>query len=207
VNKKRTKRLDVAAGWRQFSAAMPSPTDPPRGWMALSGYLEPDRTVFGFMARGDEVRGNCHHRDCTRRCSIDFTELAAKGFGRVHVEHVKRMLMCNRLDGCSLAFHDKAGRGLSLRALLGHAHASIRFRCRACKHHHTALPDAVIAKLRAAGREAKSCDTVEGLAAVTKSPCPNCKKVDWQIDVLWPNVNSVGYRIEQQRKAEARGVQ
>lgn len=206
MNEKRTNRLDGGAAWRQFSAAMALPTDPPRGWTALSGYLEPDQTVFGFMARADEVRGNCHHRDCKRHISIDFTELAAKGFGRVHVNAVERLLRCNCLDGCSLDFHVKKGPGLSLSSLLGHAHVSIRFRCRACKLHRTALPDAVIAKLRAGGPETKACNTVEGLAAVTKSPCPNCKKVDWQIDVLRPNVNTVGYRIEQQRKTEARGV-
>jgi hypothetical protein len=173
----------------------------------MSGRLEPDSTVFGFLARGDEVRGHCHHRDCKRTCSPDFTELAAKGFGRVRVDHVERLLRCIRLDGgCSLDFHVKKGPGLPLTALLGHAHVSIRFKCRKCNLYRTALPDAVIAKLQAAGGEAKKCYTVEGLSAVTKNPCPNCKKADWQIDVLWPNVNSIGYRIEQQRKAEARGV-
>jgi hypothetical protein len=36
--------------------------DPPKGWRALSGTLEPDATVYGFLARGDEMRGRCHRR-------------------------------------------------------------------------------------------------------------------------------------------------
>lgn len=181
-----------------------SPQGPPRGWHALSGILEHDTSVLGFLSRRDQVIGRCHNKGCRRTCHIDFDHLARTGHGRMPLATIERLLRCQRLEGCALDFQIKRGPGLSLRLLQPFPHVSIRFRC-ACGHAHAASPTQILARLRAAGGEAKLCSTFEGLAAVSKAPCPKCQTVAWTIDVLWPNVNSIGYRMAQQKRDGGNG--
>jgi hypothetical protein len=176
------------------------PTAPPDGWTAIYGLLERTTTVAGYAARGDEVKGRCHLRDCRRICHIDMPRLVEGGYGRVPVESLKRLARCSRIEGCAIDWFEERPIGFRLSWLLGRPYVSIRFQCEACKFHRTALPDQVLAKLRAKGPGAADDATVDTLAKLPMGPCKACGKTRWKIEVLWPNVNSAGYRAAQARK-------
>jgi hypothetical protein len=165
------------------------PTTPPEGWTAIYGLLQPTTTIAGYAARGDEVKGRCHQRDCRRTCHIDMPRLVESGFGRVPIEAVKRLLRCSRIDGCAMDWFEERPIGFRLDWLLGRPHVAIRFMCVGCKFHRTALPDRVVAKLQAKGPSASNDATVEKLAKMPMEACKNCGKNNWRVDVLWPDVN------------------
>lgn len=48
---------------RPNGAVMVDVYRPPKGWTATSGTLEPDRTLAGYLARGQGVRGHCQTND------------------------------------------------------------------------------------------------------------------------------------------------
>ena len=171
-----------------------SPHSLPFGWHALDGLLQPDRSVAGYLARRQEVTGRCHLRDCRRTCRIDSERLTAQGFGRLPIEAIKRWMRCARMEGCALDFHEEGAGGLPITALLGHAHVSIRFQCTRCKFYRTALPDQILAKLKAKGGAAGDDATVEKLASLATEPCKNCGKTAWRVDVLWPDPGGEGQR-------------
>ncbi len=166
----------------------------PPGWLAQDGLLQPDRSIAGYLARGQEVSGRCHLRDCRRTCLIDTARLTAQGFGRLPIEAVKRWMRCARMEGCALDFHEETSGGLPIDSLRGRARVAIRFKCTACGFHRTALPDQILAKLRAMGGTASHDATVQKVAGLAKEPCKSCGKTDWRVDVLWPDPNSEGGR-------------
>jgi hypothetical protein len=98
-------------------AGMPNET--PRGWHAVDGILQPDRTVGGYLARHEAVKGRCHLRDCRRTCEIDIERLASRGFARMPIDALKRLMRCARMEGCALDFQDEASGGLPITTLLG----------------------------------------------------------------------------------------
>jgi hypothetical protein len=196
----RTNRLPRLARFAyQTRMLSRDPNAPPEGWLALDGLLVRDATVNGYAARGDEVKGRCHQRDCRRTCQIDMARLVESGFGRLPVEAIKRWLRCSRPEGCALDFQEERPVGLRLKWLLGRAHVTVRFTCQACKFHRDALPDRVFAKIQAKGPGAADDATVEGLGKLPMEPCKNCGKRVWRIEVLWANVNSMGWRAAQAR--------
>ena len=173
------------------------PNAPPDGWLALDGLLVPSATVAGYAARGDEVKGRCHLRDCRRTCHIDMPRLVEGGYGRLPVEALKRLARCGRIEGCAIDWFEERPIGFRLSWLIGRPHVSIRFMCKTCKFHRTTLPDRVLAKLREKGPGVADDATVQKLAKLPMEACKNCGKKDWRVDVLWPNVNSAGYRAAQ----------
>jgi hypothetical protein len=175
------------------------PCIPPDGWLALDGLLVPGATVAGYAARGDEVKGRCHLRDCRRTCHIDMPRLVEAGFGRLPVEAMKRWLRCSRPEGCGIDWFEERPIGFRLQWLLGRPHVTIRFTCQTCKFHRSTSPDRVLAKLRAKGAGAADDATVEKLAKLPMEACKNCGKSNWRVDVLWPNANSARYRAAQAR--------
>jgi hypothetical protein len=177
---------------------MQSLADPPAGWIALDGLLQPDPTVAGYRARMQEVRGICGQRDCKRRCEVDLERLVRRGFGALPVSAAQQMLKCHNLTGCGLDFHDDRRGGLPLRALFGRSHVRVRVKCDACSFFRVATPEAIY-KRATAGKEPMDGLLVTEIAAQIKGPCSQCKKTNWRVDVLWPDPHSEGFR----RRAQA----
>jgi len=121
--------------------------DTPDGWFALDGLLQPDPSIAGYLARGQEVKGVCHQRDCRRRCDIDLTRLAARGFGSLPVTVAQSMMKCHSLSGCALEFHDDRRASLPVRALFGRSHVRIRIKCAGCGFFRAATAEGLLAKL------------------------------------------------------------
>jgi hypothetical protein len=175
---------------------------PPPGWIALDGLLQPDPTVAGYRARMQEVRGVCGQRDCKRRCEVDFARLTARGFGALPMATVLQFLKCNNLTGCGLDFHEDRRGGLPLRGLFGRSHVRIRVKCAACGFFRAATPEAIYKRVTA-GKEPMDGLLVTEIAAQIKGPCGQCKKTSWRVDVLWPDLNSEGFR---RRQSPAQGA-
>lgn len=148
------------------------------------GQLEPDASVAGYDARGREVLGVCHLRDCRRRCHIDFALLAERGLGRLHVEQVKRLFRCHRLDGCALDFQEKGGGELVLSALTRKVHVALRVTCGGCGKATVSPAEAVIARLKAEGLGGGGLP-VSSLAGLIRGNCGTCGEKRWRVDVLW----------------------
>ncbi len=147
-----------------------------------------------YLAQRQEVSGRCHLRDCRETRRIDTERLTSQGFGRLPIEAIKRWMRCARMEGCALDFQEEASGGLPITALLGQPHVSIRFQCTRCKFHRTALPDQILARLKAKGGTMGDDATVEKLASLAKEPCKSCGKTAWRVDVLWPDPGSEGQR-------------
>jgi hypothetical protein len=173
--------------------------DPPPGWRAVSGLLEPDPTVAGYLARMQDVKGVCGKRDCRRRCEVDLEWLARAGFGALPVATVEGLLRCHNLAGCGLAFHSDNRAGLPVRSLVGRSHVRLRIKCAACGFFRIALPEAVIAKLSAKGPMPDGFP-ISDIAGSIKGPCRQCKKTAWRVEVIWPDVKSEGYRRGMERR-------
>jgi len=176
--------------------------EPPAGWLAFNGLLEPNPTIAGYLARGQEVRGVCHQRDCRRRCELDLARLAAKGFGSLPVSVAEGLMKCHGLTGCALEFHTDRRASLPVRALFGRAHVKIRIRCNGCGFFRTATPEGLFAKL-SAERAASDGLLISEVAAKIKGPCKQCRKSAWRVDVLWPDTNSEGWRRQNEKRDEA----
>lgn len=173
-----------------------SERDTPPGWTAISGILEPGQSLLDYAARNAEVTGLCRQRDCKRRAAIDFVFWVEKGFGRLTLPDLQRMLRCNRPDGCALDFmggHPKLD--LALSQISGKSNVRVRFKCRGqgCKFSRVAVVEKVIAGLLADKRGDGStlvCD----LPKLLKGACGTCGKVNWQVDVIWANTETAGWR-------------
>ncbi len=160
----------------------------PAGWLACNGLLQPDTSVAGYLARGQEVTGVCGQRDCKRRCTVDLERLARRGFGALPLDQVKRFLRCQNLTGCGLDFREDHRAGLPLKALFGVSHVRIRVKCGGCGFFRVATPEALWRKV-VTDKPDDSPLTSE-VAGRVKGPCKQCRKRDWQVDVLWPSANS-----------------
>ena len=170
--------------------------EPPRGWHAFDGLLQPDLTVAGHLARGQEVKGICHLRDCRRRCHVDLERLAQRGFGALPVETAQRFLKCQNLAGCALEFHADPKASLPLRSLTGRSNVKIRIKCAGCGFLRVSAPETLITRLSA---ETPMPDglLISEIAGRVRGPCRQCKKTSWRVDVLWISPKSEGFRTGQ----------
>jgi hypothetical protein len=167
--------------------------EPPVGWVAFDGLLQPDPTVSGYLARMQEVKGVCHQGDCRRRCDLDLKRLAARGFGALPVSTAQRFLKCQSLTGCGLDFHEDRRTGIPLRALVGRSHVRLRIKCAGCGFFRVALPESIVAKLSVPNPMPDGLYVSE-VAARIKGPCGQCKRTAWRVDVMWPSPNSEAFR-------------
>jgi len=182
---------------------MSDPSHPPPGWVIAHGVLEPDATVAGYAARGQDVRGVCRTRDCRRSCHIDYEAMIRQGLGGLSMSLVKRLLRCQRLDTCGLdVIEDPRARGLTLKALASRPQVSLRFRCEACGLVQAVTPADSTRRLTAVERDGPGTFSSE-LAALADKPCKTCGKMRWRVDIVWPDPQSYGYR--QARSAARRG--
>lgn len=174
---------------------------PPKGWTATSGTLEPDRTLAGYLARGQIVRGHCHTRDCKRSCHVDVEHLVKRGLGTLRMSKVTDLMRCHHLDSCSLyLIHEKRPEGLPLFMLTGSPHVQLRVSCEHCRFTRTAAVEAVIAKLQAEKRGGPDTRSNE-VAGLIKGAC-KCGVTRWKVEVAWPNVNSMGFRQREEAIAK-----
>ena len=165
----------------------------PLGWRAVDGLLQPDPTIAGHLARGQEVKGVCHQRDCRRRCDLDLGRLEARGFGSLPVAAAQGLMRCHSLAGCALEFHVEPKSTLRLGDLLGRSHVRVRIKCGGCGFFRVAPPEAVIAKLTV-GDTRGGAVAIGEIAGTIRGPCRRCGKSAWVVDVLWPDPNSEGAR-------------
>lgn len=173
---------------------MLNPYNPPPGWTIASGVLTPDRTVRGYLAREQDVKGRCYQRDCRRTCHVDHARLHEQGLGALKIQQVKQLLRCARLDTCALEFHeDLNAESLKLRNLTGRAAVSLRILCQGCGASRTVSPKAMVARLKSEGKGDETTETRD-LAGLLSAPCKACGKVTWAVDVLWPNPATIGGR-------------
>lgn len=172
-------------------------TETPPGWTAASGLLEPDPSIAGFLARGEEVKGFCDQRDCRRRCHVDLERMVRRGFGALPVAQAKSFMRCNQLTGCGLDFHADRTAGLPLSTLLGRAHVRIRIKCDGCGFFRAARVETLIKRFTTDRLRGDTVLTSEVRSKIT-GPCRTCRTSSWRVDILWPNVESLGYRRSQQ---------
>lgn len=159
--------------------------NPPPGWTVANGQLEPDRTVSGYLARGCEVRGRCHLRDCRRTCHLDFARMVQLGQGKLSVRDLLPTFKCVRLGGCALDFHEEGGMEPTLGSLQHRGHAAIRFGCLGCRRAVVVRPAQVLAKLTATGAKDPYDTPLSKVGGYVTRPCPHCKGRRWNVDVLW----------------------
>lgn len=172
---------------------MPISERPPRGWTIVAGTLTLDKTIAGYLARDHDVRGRCYTQDCRRNCHLDHGRLVAAGLGALTVDQVKRTMQCSRLQGCSMEWLENPKRSsLPLLVLRGRLAVRIRIKCRACGTLSHVSPETMIAKLQA---EQKGGDAtlVSEIAGLLQKACP-CGKTSWDVDVAWPDPNTIGGR-------------
>ena len=167
--------------------------EPPKGWLAQDGLLHPDPTVAGYLARGQEIKGVCHLRDCRRRCHIDVERLARRGFGALMLTAAESFLKCQNLTGCALEFHAEPKTSLILRSVSGRSNVKIRIRCAGCSFFRVSAPEKVIAKL-SVEKPLPDGFLVSEIAGRVRGPCKQCKASAWRVDVLWSNPKSEGFR-------------
>ena len=158
---------------------------PPAGWLVSDGgELVPDLSVAGYLARGREVSGHCHLRDCRRRCQLDLERLVERGLGAARVTELQRLYQCHRLDGCALAFTEQYGVELTLSMLAGRDYVGIRILCAKCRKASVVRVEAVVERLRTNGTGGPDTP-VARLAELARDPCPKCQGRSWQAAVLW----------------------
>jgi hypothetical protein len=171
---------------------MLNPYNPPPGWTIASGVLTPDRTVRGYLAREQDVKGRCYQRDCRRTCHVDHARFHEQGLGALKIEQVKQLLRCARLDTCALEFReDLNAESLKLRNLTSRPAVSLRILCRGCGAIRSVSPAAMIARLKAQGKGDETTETRD-LAGLLSASCKVCGKVTWAVDVLWPDPKTMG---------------
>lgn len=168
-----------------MSSIFGRPRAPPAGWLVShGGELIEDPTVGGYMARGREVKGICHQRDCRRRCELDLARYAQRGFGSARVNDLKPLYRCHRIGGCALDFHEVEGLELTLAMLSGRDYVGVRIACGTCRKASVARPEAVIQRLQAEGTG--GADTRVGrLGGLIRGACTKCKARAWSATVLW----------------------
>ena len=124
-------------------------TEVPAGYTAVTGLLEPDTTVGGALARGEEIKGFCGQRGCTRRCTIDLQRLVAKGFGSMQLSFVRDLWRCHSLTGCGFDLRTEQSTGIFLRELIGRSHVRVRVKCAKCGFFRSYLVEKLLAQLSA----------------------------------------------------------
>jgi hypothetical protein len=176
---------------------------PPDGWVEFCGQLQRVNTVSGLLVRYDKVKGRCQRQDCRRTVWLDLEGLVRRGFGAASARQAAELMRCHDLTGCGLTFSVERGKALRLRSLTGMPHVMIRFRCKRCNHAHDTPPEQVV---RAAAIKAKAIgkplETIDQLRKTPMAPCPKCKSEDWRVEVIWPNVESAGFRVAEQKRLE-----
>lgn len=166
---------------------------PPEGWTAFNGVLRPDRTVDGYVARLQEVRGHCYFRECKRSCRFELQRMQAAGWGRIDIGLIQKFYRCQRPDGCGLEYSEEPRTGsLPLRALLGRSHVSAKIACESCKFFRRVSIEGLIKKLRAEGVGDEATSFTE-VAPLIKGAC-KCGRKSWKVEILWPNTDTLGWR-------------
>lgn len=179
---------------------------PPAGWIVVSGTLQMDRSIAGHLVRDHDVRGRCYMRDCKRSCHIDHRGLVERGLGVLTVDQVKKTMVCSRLDGCGLYFTgDPSRESLPLAALTGRLAVKVRVLCRSCGKGSAVTPETMVQRLKKMGKGDEMTRTSEIASHFTKA-C-DCGKTHWQVDVQWPDPNTMGGRraLEQAEAELERG--
>ncbi|MDB5440397.1 MAG: hypothetical protein JWM33_2824 [Caulobacteraceae bacterium] len=160
-----------------------APTLLPRGWVVWCGQLTPDRSVAGYLARGQQVRGFCRHQQCRRTCWIDVDRLAAHHMGGLPMEEAKSLWRCHRIGGCQMDFEeDKAG--LPTLGGLQALPAKVRLRCIGCDRQWEGPPAGMIARLKKRGEGDEKTLVTEVQKALRK-PCDQCGRRAWDFSVMW----------------------
>ncbi|WP_122464988.1 hypothetical protein [Brevundimonas lutea] len=165
------------------------------GWRLDLGPPErfvPDKTLLGFLQRGQTVLLRCQRKDCGRRVEPDIEALVRSGYGHLSSAVLQEALSCSHPLGCGLARPVEAyPRGVPLIAYLGHDGLMISITCVGCRRAVTLTVPAMIDRLIASGRGDASTGMQE-LARCVRGPCRNCAGGLFEPALLWPQAPGSG---------------
>ncbi|MFZ4606416.1 MAG: hypothetical protein ACOYM5_09175 [Caulobacter sp.] len=166
-------------------ATRPLINDAPPGWTAINQTLEPERTVAGYLARGEEVHGGCRTYGCRRKWWLDEHARAEAVLARLPTSTLERTLKCARLDGCSFElFPPRPGQSIRLADAVGRANARVMIRCTGCDWTRLPPAAAVIDRLKRQ-RTGGAQTRVHEVTAALRAPCPACKATCWEATLVW----------------------
>ena len=116
------------------------------------------------------------------------------GLGGLNMREVQRLSKCLRVGGCDLEFkNEPAICAVRLDQLAARPYVRIRLHCGelGCKYQQLRRPEEVMAGLvkRHKSPNANAFDLADGMTG----PCPFCKKVNWKVEVLWADTNSMNW--------------
>lgn len=170
--------------------------DAPPGWTASGQTLEPEMTIAGYKARGEELEGGCRAYGCRRKFWLDPHVHSEVVLEPVHLTTVERMLKCGRLAGCQFQLNKPSPRqSIRLTVASGRPNARIKMRCTGCDW--TRLPRAqevvaVLTKARTGGPN--TC--IHEVAAAMRQPCPSCKVTAWEATLVWLRTDTAIWRAK-----------
>ncbi len=170
--------------------------DPPAGWTASDNVLRPGSRVCDFAARGQTLIGVCSAQDCRRRTTLAPDALLRIGAPGLDMARVKRLWACQRLDGCSMSWHNEPPTNpLRLGHCRGKPYVRLKVRCRGngCRYYRVYRAEEMIEGLRKRGVGDADAE-IFTLGARMTSGCPLCKKANWTVDVLWLNTDTTGWK-------------
>lgn len=165
-------------------ASKDDPRAPPPGWVVFDTLLQPGATVGAYFARGREVRGVCHQKDCRRRCELDLARLIKHGMENALVSDLSPLMRCNRFGGCAMTLREDGGRELTLGMLAAKPFARLAVTCGQCRQERTMSVTAVIARLEKEKTGGRGT-SLDKLPELIRGACPACQGRRWRVDVVW----------------------
>jgi hypothetical protein len=149
-------------------------------------------TVLGFCQRGQEMLLRCRRPDCHRRVEIDFREAVQAGKGDWPPSHLIHILRCGHWAGCKLyEVSSTYPNGVPLIGLLAQADVLIAIVCEACAARLLLPPQAVIVRLKQAGRGDGSTGVLE-VGKRVRGPCRKCGAGRFMSELVWPKAPGTG---------------
>ena len=174
----------------------PLRVEAPPGWTAINQTLEPERTIAGYAARGEEVKGGCRAHGCRRKFWVDEHARAEALLARLPMSTVLQTLRCGRLDGCGFEFFGpRADQSVPLSVATSRPNARIRVSCTACNWTRLPKAEEVIAILQKDGSGGPGTCIHEAAAAMRR-PCPACKAKVWAVSLVWLRTDNMIWKAK-----------
>ena len=177
------------------------------GWVSFCGVLERDQRVVGYRARRVSIKGLCNgSKGCRRTVHLEPTELCQAGLGELAMKQVQDLWKCSRVDGCRIDWHVVGEERLvRLSDLLGRPNVRIRIRCKSdnCPYVRTWKVEEFIAGLEKRQQGSDHTSTDQLTQKMTRA-CPRCKRVQWAVEVLWANTDTMNWKMQGERSLDRR---
>ncbi len=171
-------------------------SDPPPGWTATNQTLEPERTIAGYRARGEDLTGGCRTYGCRRKFWLDEHARAEAALAHLPLSTVERTLKCSRLDGCGFELAaPRPDQSVRLSVAAGRPNVRIKMTCTTCDW--TRLPKAEeVAAILEKDRCGRASTRVHEVAAAMRRPCPACKATAWTTSLVWLRTDNMIWKAK-----------